>query len=171
MAPQPITLDQLLASRDERHAIQLEIIQSHPHHTLICLTVVMPGSIKRNKQSLTVATSAVEALKEAFHPNPDQLIERDLPTGYEAFLITEVGCLEAKRKTCEIEDTHPLGRLFDIDVLDAEGIPISRQSINHNPRKCLLCDNEARFCMRNHTHTQDELWQYINQIIDQYDVH
>lgn len=168
---QPITLDQLLASRDARHAMQMRLLQQHPRHTVICLTVVMPGSVKRNRQSLLVAHAAVEALRQEFQPLPGHLIEQDLPTGYEAYLITSCDKREAKRRTCKIEDTHPLGRLFDIDVLAEDGTPIARQSIGCQPRKCLICDNEARYCMRNHTHSQEELWQHIDQMIDHYDVH
>ena len=58
-----ITLEELLGSRDARHAMQERLMQEHPDKTLVCLTVVMPGSIKRNEQSLVVAKAAVEALK------------------------------------------------------------------------------------------------------------
>ena len=50
-----ITLEQLLGSRDARHARQMSLLEQHPDKTLVCLTVVMPGSVKRNEQSLTVA--------------------------------------------------------------------------------------------------------------------
>lgn len=165
---QTITLDQLLASRDARHAMQSRLIHEHPHHTLICLTVVVPGNVKRNRQSLLVAHAAVEALQQEFQPLPGHLIEQDLPTGYEAYILTACDKQESKRRTCQIEDSHPLGRLFDIDVLDNDGSPISRQSIGLAPRKCLICDNEARYCMRNHTHTQEELWQKIDQLLASY---
>ena len=163
-----ITLEQLLASRDERHTLQMQLLQEHPDKTLVCLTVVMPGSVKRNEQSLTVAKAAVEALKQCFNPYKDELLERDLPTGYEAYLLTDIGREKAKRMTCEIEDHHPLGRLFDMDVLDETGVPIPRTAVGSEPRRCLICDNEARYCMRNRTHTQEELQQHINQIIHDY---
>ena len=57
-----ITLEELLGSRDARHAMQERLMQEHPDKTLVCLTVVMPGSIKRNEQSLVVAKAAVEAM-------------------------------------------------------------------------------------------------------------
>ena len=163
-----VTLEQLLASRDARHAMQMQLLKEHPSETVVCLTVVMPGSEKRNQQSLTVAHAAVEALHQEFQPLPGHLIERDLPTGYEAFLITTLDTNETKRRTCTIEDNHPLGRLFDIDVLSHDGTPISRQEVGQEARRCLLCDNEARFCMRNRTHTQEELWDKINQMINDY---
>lgn len=163
-----ITLEELLGSRDARHAMQERLMQEHPDKTLVCLTVVMPGSIKRNEQSLVVAKAAVEALKECFHSHEGELLERDLTTGYEAYLLTSISRKEAKRMTCKIEDSHPLGRLFDMDVFDESGIPIPRTAVGSEPRRCLLCNNEARYCMRNRTHTQEELQQHINKIIHDY---
>ena len=201
MKNMPITLDELLASRDARHAMQQKLMAEHSGKTLVCLTVVMPGSVKRNLQSLTVAHAAVEAMRKAFGvkseerrvKNTDELmrsdelipetelltdelktndegclIERDLNTGYEAYLITTMPLLEAKRVAVEIEDTHPLGRLFDIDVIDKQGIPVSRDRVGGQPRRCLVCDHEARYCMRMRWHTQEEIWARINQMTDDY---
>ena len=61
-----ITLHELLASRDARHATQQKLLAEHSGKTLVCLTVVMPGSVKRNQQSLTAAHAAVEAMRKAF---------------------------------------------------------------------------------------------------------
>ena len=105
-----ITLNELLASRDARHATQQKLLAEHSGKTLVCLTVVMPGSVKRNQQSLTAAHAAVEAMRKAF--GQEQFLELDLETGYEAYLITPMPLLEAKRIAVNIEDTHPLGRLI-----------------------------------------------------------
>lgn len=163
-----ITLEELLKSRDERHEMQMRLLREHPQQTLVCLTGVVPGSVKRSPQSLTVAHAAVEALRQEFQPLPGHILERDLPTGYEAYIIVDCDKQEAKRRTCQIEDTHPLGRLFDIDVIGGDGSPIARQSLGLEPRKCLICDNEARYCMRNHSHTQEELWHRINEMLRNY---
>ncbi len=170
-----ITLNELLASRDARHATQQKLLAEHSGKTLVCLTVVMPGSVKRNQQSLTAAHAAVEAIREAFHLNDMSdaereavLTERDLDTGYEAYLITPLPLLEAKRIAVTIEDTHPLGRLFDIDVINSDGIPVARNDIGEKPRRCLVCEHEARYCMRMRWHTQEEIWAKINEMVDLY---
>lgn len=189
-----ITLNELLASRDARHATQQKLLAEHSGKTLVCLTVVMPGSVKRNQQSLTAAHAAVEAMRKAFgikenkglstletletpenlvpleNPEPlaPTLLELDLETGYEAYLITPMPLLEAKRIAVNIEDTHPLGRLFDIDIINADGVPVSRDAIGEKPRRCLVCDHEARYCMRMRWHTQEEIWAKINEMVDSY---
>ena len=163
-----ITLDQLLTSKEQRSKRQLELIAQYPASTLVCLTVIMPGNVKRNFHSLIVAQAAMTAMVNAFSSSIVNLEARDLVTGYEAYLTTSLTQREAKQLACEIEDEHPLGRLFDIDVITPTGEPIARTSIGCEPRKCLMCDNEARFCMRNHTHTQEELHNRIAELIEDY---
>lgn len=162
-----VTLNELLASRDSRHAMQQKLLAEHSGKTLVCLTVVMPGSVKRNHQSLVVAHAAVKELVENYGLGV-RLIERDLETGYEAYLITPLPLLEAKRIAVQIEDTHPLGRLFDIDIIDKDGVPVSRDRVGSRPRRCLVCDREARYCMRMRWHTQEEIWERINAMVDEY---
>ena len=163
-----ITLDALLQSRDNRHALQQQLMQQHPGSTLVCLTVVMPGSVKRNLYSVVTAQAALTALLDRLGEHIQAVRARDLETGYEAYLITGLPALEAKRVTCDIEDSHPLGRLFDIDVMDSDGMPITRQTVGGEPRRCLLCDHEARWCMRNHSHSQEELMAHIQRLVNDY---
>ena len=163
-----ITLDALLKSRDDRHALQQQLRQQHPESTLVCLTVVMPGSVKRNLYSVVTAQAALTALLDRLGEHVQATRARDLATGYEAYLISDLPALEAKRVTCDIEDSHPLGRLFDIDVMGNDGAPISRQTVGRQPRRCLLCDHESRWCMRNHSHTQEELMAHIEKLVNDY---
>ena len=163
-----ITLDQLLESRDNRFAMQKDLISKNPGQTLVCFTVVMPGQVKRNHLSAVIAEAGVNALREQFEGHISQCIERDLETGYEAYLLLSVPKREAKQMLCDIEDTHSLGRLFDMDVVDATGVPLSRAEVYRSPRKCMLCDNDARVCMRNHTHALSELQEFIYHTVDEY---
>ena len=92
-----ISLDQLLASRDQRWHRQQELLSEHPDETLLCLTVIMPGSVKRNRLSLVVAHAATEALLTTFFDHLTWMEERDLETGFEAYAFTKLPLLEAKR--------------------------------------------------------------------------
>jgi holo-ACP synthase CitX len=73
-----------------------------------------------------------------------------------------------KKACCEIENEHPYGRLMDLDVLERVGetvVPVSRERVGEQPRRCLLCDRPARECMRAHTHTFGEIVQTIDKIL------
>ena len=164
-----VSLHELLASRDQRWHRQMELLEEHPDETLLCLTVIMPGSVKRNRLSLTVARAATEALQATFGDSLTWMEEHDRETGFEAYAFTSLPLLDAKRTACRIEEEHPLGRLFDLDVIDSTGVPVSRSAIDASPRRCLLCEREARYCMRNHTHSQEQLQDRIAEIVDAYD--
>lgn len=163
-----ITLDQLLSSRDERQAMEQSLIRENSGLTLIVLTVVMPGDVKRNSNSLIVAQAAVEALHKAFEGHIRYEKERDLLTGYEAFIMVNLPPEDVKRMACGIEDTHPLGRLFDIDVFTRAALPVSRTQVGQPLRRCLICGNAARVCMREQKHSYEELQNKVNQLIQDY---
>ena len=163
-----ITLDMLLASRDHRVGMQHTLREKYPNLTLVCLTVIMPGNVKRNLSSLIVSQAAINVLLGRLEGNIVDVVTRDLATGYEAYVVTSLTLRDAKLIACDIEDTHELGRLMDIDVLDGDGIPVKRETVGSQPRRCLLCDNESRYCMRNRTHTPQELNAKIKNMVDAY---
>ncbi len=170
-----ISLNQLLESRDARAEHQKDLLGKYPGKSLLCLTVQLPGPEKRNAHSLAIARAGVAAIRQSFQPDYEEL--RDLETGYEGYFLVAGDPLDVKRRCCQIEDTHPLGRLMDIDVLanmpTANMTPthiISREDIGYEPRKCLLCENEVRYCMRAKTHTTSELLERIKQILKDYEL-
>ncbi len=163
-----ITLRQLLDSRDNRAATQRRLLAQHPGTTLVCMTVVVPGAVKRDSHSLVIAHAGVQQLQAAFEGHTTLLDTHDLDTGFEAYLVTDIAPLQAKQMACRIEDTHPLGRLMDIDVLEGEGNILPRAMVGLQPRRCLLCGNEARVCMRARTHTAQQLQNRIHELVEGY---
>ncbi len=163
-----VTLPQLLDSRDARRERQQQLLRDFPGEALVVLTVNIPGNEKRTDASIAIGREGVKALSKAFDGRILLCEERDLETGFEAFIISRHTADEAKRICMKIEREHPLGRLFDVDVIGADGTPLSRSDFGGEPRKCLICDNDARSCMRQQTHSVDELLGVINSICDGY---
>ena len=234
-----VTLEQLLQSRDKRARHQRDLLGENPGKSLLCLTVQLPGSVKRNDWSLAIAKAGVDAIRDVLNPEYEELL--DLETGYEGYFLVPMDPLEAKRRTCQLEDTHPLGRLMDIDVLVMPGtdrasakangigkiifpdgtgktnfpeaianpthadasvvsagptasenyfsgrypksqfpdaianpthadtvIPVGREEIGLAARRCLLCGQPARVCMRARAHTQEELLAKIEEMVKSY---
>ena len=188
----PVTLAELLDSRDARVKHQKDLLGANPGKSLLCLTVQLPGPEKRNATSLKIADAGVEAVRMAFLPEYEEL--KDLETGYEAYFMVDLPAEEAKKRACQIEDTHPLGRLMDIDVLyDPQPVVenyfsqgfaknqfpttstkptriVGRADIGLEARRCLLCGNEVRYCMRAKTHSRDELLSRIEQMLKEYEL-
>ncbi len=166
-----ITLEKLLESRDLRAAKQRQLLQAAPDCTLVCLTVQPPGPVKRNARSLIVGGAGLAALLDKFGSVVRHVQVRDLESGYEAYLLVPLPPVWVKRICCEIEDTHPLGRLMDADVVvfkDGALHPLGREETGGKPRRCLLCDRPARVCMRSHTHSEAELLAKIDEMVDSF---
>ena len=163
-----VSLESLLESRDRRRCRQLELIGTYPDLALVSLTVNIPGSEKRTPESVGTGNAGTEALILAFGDKIRHIERYDRETGFEAFLLVDIGREDAKRTAVEIEEEHPLGRIMDIDVIGADGVPLSRECFGHPGRKCMLCDKPARICMRSGTHTTDELLSFIKYKWDEY---
>ncbi len=166
-----VTLEQLLQSRDRRVQHQRDLLGAYPGKSLLCLTVQLPGAQKRSADSLCIAHAGVEAVREAFSLVYEEL--RDLETGFEGYFLLEGDPLLLKRRCCRIEDTHPLGRLMDLDILavphaDALPVPVGREAVGLEPRRCLLCGAPARVCMRTREHALPELLEKIRQMVNSF---
>lgn len=161
-----ITLEELLESRDNRRIRQSDLINLYGK-PLVSLTIVMPGAVKKNELSSILASNAVKAIKKGFGSHLIKEVEHDLNTGFEALYVISMDEKEAKEIACNIEDEHPMGRLFDIDVIGKDKKPLSRENINKPPRKCLVCEQDAHICVHNRTHSLDEIFAVIKSLVNQ----
>jgi holo-ACP synthase/triphosphoribosyl-dephospho-CoA synthase len=89
------------------------------------------------------------------------------PAGYRGFVAAAAEGLALKTLALRIEETHPLGRLFDLDVLDGEG-KISRTVLGAEERKCLVCGGGAFACGRSRAHTVEELIEAVIKIMEHF---
>jgi holo-ACP synthase CitX len=87
--------------------------------------------------------------------------------GPAAFITTKTDAEIIKRLCIEAEETIPFGRILDIDVMDYEGKPISRNDLGLAPRKCFICDNPAALCVSRKLHSSEEIYTYVERIKEQ----
>lgn len=190
-----ITLEQLLESRDRRAQHQQELLQAFPGCSLVCLTVQPPGPVKRSRESLLTGGAGLSALLDKFGSVLRHAQVRDLVTGYEAYLLVALPPRLTKQLCVDIEDRHPLGRLMDLDVVFAPSpvvgestemphsvdtkaqtpgvstntaVIVDRAALGLPERRCLLCGQPARYCMRARTHTTAQLLEKIHQMVEDY---
>ena len=88
-----------------------------------------------------------------------------MPTGEEGFFVINHDAIKVKEFFVNLEETHPLGRFMDVDVFDKNAKQITRESIKHPSRKCLLCGRDARECYLLRAHTQIELKSFIDHAV------
>ena len=89
-------------------------------------------------------------------------------TGPEALYVVEAHARELKQALVALEESHPLGRLWDIDVIDPDAGPVARASLGLPARRCLVCEEPAHACARSRRHPLDEVLQFIEEKVDAY---
>ena len=154
MKGQEVVLTDMLACRERRVNIQNEYIQRY-HCPVISFCMNIPGPIKTNEQIKKAFLSGKEALFAVLQKENIPILtqtEFDEKTGNEIILTVDYPADKIKELTTELEENHPFGRLFDMDVIGTDGEKLSRGVY----RKCLICGCQAQECARSRKHTAGE---------------
>ncbi|MCW8353796.1 citrate lyase holo-[acyl-carrier protein] synthase [Citrobacter portucalensis] len=170
MKERKITLDEMLACREKRVERQKEMLLRFGT-AIVSVTLVWPGELKDTDASRYVMKQALRTLEDALDEisiSPMQRWCEFSATG--AFAIYSVECetSELKKICVTLEDAHPLGRLWDFDVIDSNSQPISRSDINLPVRRCLLCNEPAHACVRSRAHDMKSLLLAVQGRIDEF---
>jgi len=159
-----VEVQDVLRARDERAARQAAFL-TRCQTPLISFTMNIAGSIKNDPQiqrAFSEGKARIERVLHAMRWEASAYAETVAYTGCEALWAVNADAEKLKRQMCLIEEADALGRLFDIDVIDAEGKHLSRSA----ERSCLLCGGPARACARSRAHSGEELYQKAHEIID-----
>jgi holo-ACP synthase / triphosphoribosyl-dephospho-CoA synthase len=154
-----VSMAKILDARENRVQIQQEMLQKSPS-CLLSFTLNIPGPVKvfpYTKWTYEVGISII--LKGISLLNGVIIEQKEVKkdTGWEAFFTLNLHPEDMKAYLLEQEEQHPLGRLFDFDILRADGSKLSRQELGFWERTCLLCGNPAFLCSRSRTHSAQEL--------------
>lgn len=162
--------ERILQSREERRDKQEKLLKSYPF-TLISFTLNTPGLEKRNELYLNIHREGLKAIIDNLYSKNIEIKheeKHDKITGPESFIIVDYDTIMMKKMMIKLEEEHFLGRIFDIDVFDANHYQISRRDLLYDPRKCLVCEEAAYLCMRKRRHSYKELVGEINRIGKEY---
>ena len=163
-----VSLLEMLDARERRAEQQRKLLEAF-QQTLVCFTMNIAGPVKNSpligrgyalgrrllRQQLAAAGMEVTHFEE--------IREK---TGNEAFFLVDSSPLAVKKITSEIEDSAPIGRLFDMDVLDKTGRKIDRQELGKEGRRCLICGGMATACARSRAHGVAQLQEKTTQILE-----
>jgi holo-ACP synthase len=162
----------MLEARERRAARQTSALARFAR-PLVSLTIVMPGSVKDGALPRGVLTEALVAIDRVAEARGWPVLSRDVSwqaTGPEALYVID-GEAEALKSACiELEDAHPLGRLWDLDVLAPGPRLLSRKQFGLPPRRCLVCERPAFECGRSRRHGVDELLDVIGRLANERDL-
>ena len=160
-----VTLEQVLEARSQRAEHQQAAL-AEGAVCLVSFTLNIPGNIKQFPLARAAFSEGLGLLQNAFGTVILKEETVDEPTGSEALLVLNTDPAEIKRKTVAMEDEHPLGRLYDMDVLRSDGRSLSRTSLGAAQRTCLICGQSAKVCGRSRAHSLEQLRNRIGQLLD-----
>lgn len=155
-----VTLKDLLDSREQRVWHQQELLEKYGG-VLISITLNIPGPIKDREEYRKVMDWGMEQLiKELGNVAFSEV--KYLKTGAEGYIsVQNMDAIELKKVAIKHENLLPKSRLLDIDVMTQNG-GISRSALGVAPRKCLLCEENAKACARSQKHSMEELLKRVD---------
>ena len=163
-----VSLEEVMAFRERRENRRKELIAKY-NLPLVCLGLNMPGEYKSFPWACRCFHEGIEIFKLAleaegiaaqYHEQEEEAV------GYTAYFSVDASSSILKTLALRIEETHLLGRLFDIDVHDNNGEKISRHDAGKEMRRCLVCGENAFACARSQSHTPGELRKEVFRIIE-----
>lgn len=160
-------IDKILEYREIRYNRILELIESYKL-PVVCGKINYPGIDKNTKEAEIAFSVLFKSLSLKYS---SYCIFSEELKGYDGksiLMVVEMNNLDAKKHALSIEQNHLLGRIFDIDIYIEDGSSIGREKLNINPRKCVICSEDARICMKSKTHTMIEIHEEINKLIKDY---
>ena len=163
MQGQEVTITDMMFCRDRRVQIQNEFIEKY-QKPVISFCMNIPGPIKTTPLIRKGFEAGKDALLHALSAANMEVLEsrvfHDI-TGDEMLLCVDAPAKKIKDLTQQIEESHPYGRLFDMDVIGTDGMKLSRPSY----RKCLICECQAQECARARRHSISEMQDKIEEIL------
>lgn len=160
----------LLDEKEERARTQAKLIAEYKL-PLISFGLNIPGKEKNSIEIKNFFDKVLEVLKNKLQENNINIIFEKINSsevGNIAFLVLNsknISTKDIKKILIDLEEEKEYGRILDIDLFDADNRLYSREDLGYARRKCLLCENEAIFCIKNRSHSFDELNQKVMDII------
>lgn len=157
-------ISDILEDREKRYIEILSLIKLYKL-PVICGKINYPGNDKNTPE----AQKAFQILKQLLDNKiNDMSVYKQMLSGEDGrsiLYVINLEPLEAKIIAVKLETDHPLGRIFDIDVYAGEGESIGRENLGIEPRKCIICEKDARICMKAGKHSIQEVLDKVNRLI------
>lgn len=154
-----VSLQDILLAREQRVAKQKEFLAKY-NCPLVSFTMNIAGPVKTSpliERGFREGLRSLDSLGAAILAK--EIIYKD--TGCESYFAINVDAYVLKSICTEFEEATPLGRLFDMDVLDANGNKLDRPG----QRGCIVCGAPGRGCAAGRVHSVAELQAATDNIL------
>ncbi|WP_312645401.1 citrate lyase holo-[acyl-carrier protein] synthase [Hydrogenoanaerobacterium sp.] len=154
-----VTLEHMLDARERRAVIQQQLLKQFGQ-TLISFTLNIPGEYKAFPIAKQAFEEGLLCIAQQLGRARFEIVlqqENIGTTGYECYLVVHADAGNVKPLLIAIEEGHPLGRLFDLDVFESNGVALRGEAYGRKERRCLICGGPVWVCARNRIHSSTEL--------------
>ena len=155
-----VELSQMLSARERRAMRQRELLAAYSL-PLVSFTMNIAGPVKNSPSIRRGFALGRELFLGQLRRVKAPLVETDAPTGCEGLYVVDMEAGALKAITVELEEHTPLGRLFDLDVLDPGGEKLERPV----PRRCLVCGRPVSECARSRAHSVPQLQEKTHALL------
>jgi holo-ACP synthase/triphosphoribosyl-dephospho-CoA synthase len=159
-----IDLPAILAARDHRVQQQKNLLSQYGR-PLVSFTMNIAGPVKRTdliEEAFAMGCTLLEGQLRRVKAPILRATHSVADTGCEALYVVDLDARRLKELTVELEDNTPAGRLFDMDVIDTDGIKLDRP----HERCCLICGKPGAGCARSRVHSVEELQARTREILE-----
>lgn len=153
-------MNKQLKAREKRILKVKSFFKDNPNKSLILIKANMPSFLINTPINYYLIKIFLNILLN--HLQIAEVIHFDSDDGPYFFVILNNQDTEIKKQLINIENTHELGRLIDLDYFIDGNSSISRSKFNYPPRKCFLCDKDAFICIREQNHSKEEISNFIH---------
>ena len=157
----PVTSGELRAARDRRVLKKWELLTPGGEICLVEFSLNIAGAVKTFPFARAAFREEVWELSDRlsrFSVLKTEVFEEN--SGDYAFFLLKSQAIPVKRFLVSIEESHPLGRLFNLDVCGPDGTSVKRHDLGLLPRTCLVCGEDAHVCTQKKSHSMELIqWQ------------
>lgn len=128
--------------------------------SLISFTLNIAGAVKSCSLFSWAFDRGVEMISESLAAAGIETGKAEITEGIAGCEYTAIAFAEPEKVkliAAETEELHPLGRIFDIDVIKPDGTKVSRTDLGASGRACILCGKPAFICGRSRAHSTEEV--------------
>lgn len=165
-----LAMNRMLEAKEKRYYKIKELTEKYKAPVLSFMLNI-PGEDKNFKEAVDFHKKYIEKIKKLLEENKIKILfedYEDLITGMEYVGVLDGDGREIKKLMMEVEEETVGGRLLDLDIYDKDFSQISRSSLGLAERKCIICDDLARTCIKKERHSQDELEKKVREILKNY---
>lgn len=162
-----LAMNRMLEAKEKRYYKIKDLTEKY-EAPVLSFMLNIPGEDKNFEEAVSFHKNYVEKIKNLLEEKKIKILFEDyenLVTGMEYLAVLDGDGRLIKKLMMEVEEASLGGRLLDIDIYDKDFSQISRSSLGLPERKCIICGDTARTCIKKERHKIEELEERVREII------